>query len=344
MMQKIVTCLLFIFLFFSNDFSAQAQQPLTPIFVGQAFVNAVATPFWVGVERGFFTKHGLDVKIVLFRGSTIASQALLTGSIPVLMAGPHAPLAARAKGADMVEFATLAPAMPYIFVARHKLKSYDELKGTVFGVSGLGLSTSYIGAFVVLKHFGLDPKRDRIVLVAGGTENERILALAQGRLDATVVDGIYRPVVEEGGGKNGVIMADVSTLNIPWEHDVLLSTGKFMREKPQVIESLLKGYLEANAFILDPENKEVVKRTIVKNLGEKMGDGSLAYAQIVSLFVKARPYPNRKGIQLIIDEEKNIDPAIAKLNVNDFVDDSILQKLDRSGFIDSLYKGKKAPQ
>jgi NitT/TauT family transport system substrate-binding protein len=324
--------------------SLRAQSSPTPILVGQAFVNAIATPFWIGIEQGIFAKHGLDVRIVHFRGSTVANQALLTGSIPVLMAGPHSPIAARAKGADILQFATLAPAMPYLFVTRQKLRSYDELKGKIFGVSGLGLSTSYIGAIVALKHFGLDVKRDKITMLATGTESERIFALAQGRIDATVLDSIYGPVIEKAGGANGVIMADIGALNIPWEHDVLLSTGKFMKERPETIENLLKGYLEANAFILNPANGEIVKKSIVKNLGDKMGDGSVAYKQIVALFVKAKPYSNRKGVQLIIDEVKNLNPEAATLKVDDFVDDSVLQKLDKSGFIDSLYKGRKIPK
>ncbi len=340
MKRRMIVIIAAFVLFFSSSY-AWCQSSPAPLLVGLPFVNAVATPFWVGVEQGFFKKHGLDVKIIQFRGSAIGVQALLTGSIPVLMGGVPSPIAARAKGADIVEFATLAPAMPYLFVTRHKVKSYDELKGKPFGVSGLGLSTAYIGAIVALKHFGLDPKRDRITLLSTGTEPERLLALSQGLLEATIIDSIYGPALQKSGGANGVIMADLGALNIPWEHDVLLTTGKFLRERPQIAENLLKGYLEANAFILNPENKAAVKKLIVKNLGEKIGDGSASYDQLVSLFVKPKPYPNRKGIQFIIDEVKNISPEAAKLRIEDFVDDTILQRLDRSGFIDNLYKDKK---
>jgi ABC-type nitrate/sulfonate/bicarbonate transport system substrate-binding protein len=131
-------------------------------------------------------------------------------------------------------------------------------------------------------------------------------------------------------------LADLGTLGIPWEHDVLLSTSKFLRDNPKTVESLLKGLLEANAFILNPINKEVVKKTIVKNLGPKMGDGAAAYEEVVSLWVKTRPYPNRKGIQSIIDEVKQINPAVAKLKIDEFVDETILAKIDQSGFIDKL--------
>jgi NitT/TauT family transport system substrate-binding protein len=314
---------------------ARADQHATEILVGQTFVNAVPVGFWVGQERGLFKKYGVDVKIVQFRGNPVGTQALLTGAIPVLMAGPHSAVAARAAGADLVEFATVAPTMPYLVVTRKEIKSPEQLKGKIIGVSGTGLSASYIGIILGLKHLGLDPKRDRITLISAGNEVERQIALGQNGIQATVFDVLYKPMIEKDGFP---ILADLGALNIPWEHDVLLSTGKYLKDNPRPIEALLKGLLEANAFILNPANKESVKKTLVKNLGPKMGDGTAAYEQVTSLWVKAKPYPNRKGVQAIIDEVKNINPAVGKLNVDDFVDESILKKLDQTGFIDGLYR------
>ncbi len=314
---------------------ARADQHAAELLVGQTFVNAVPVGFWVGQERGLFKKYGVDVKIVQFRGNPIGTQALLTGAIPVLMAGPHSAVAARAGGADLIEFATVAPTMPYLLVTRKEIKSAEGLKGKIVGVSGTGLSASYIGVILGLKHLGLDPKRDRITLISAGNEVERQIALGQNGIQATVFDRLYLPMIEKDGFP---ILADLGALNIPWEHDVLLSTSKFLKQSPQTVEALLKGLLEANAFILNPANKESVKKTLVKNLGPKMGDGTAAYEQVTSLWVKARPYPNRKGIQSIIEEVKNINPSVGKLNVDEFVDESILKKLDQSGFIDGLYR------
>lgn len=69
-----------------------------------------------------------------------------------------------------------------------------------------------------------------------------------------------------------------------------------------------------------------------------MGDGSVAYDQLVSLWVKPRPYANRKGLRSIIDEIKLSNPSIANVKSDDFVNDTILRKADQSGFIDGLYK------
>lgn len=335
MRKTISAAIAVLFLILSPLVPARADQHSAELLVGQTFVNAVPIGFWVGIERGFFKKYGVDIKIVQFRGNPVGTQALLTGSIPILMAGPHSAVAARAAGADLVEFATVAPAMPYLVVTRKEIKSAEALKGKIFGVSGTGLSASYIGVILGLKHLGLDARKDRITMISIGNEIERHIALSQGGIQATVFDRLYKPMIEKDGFP---VLADLGALGIPWEHDVLLSTGKFLKESPRTVESLLKGLLEANAYILNPANKEAVKKTLVKNLGPKMGDGASAYEQVTSLWVKARPYPNRQGIQAIVDEVKIINPALAKLNIDGFVDDGILKRLDQSGFIAGLYK------
>ncbi len=322
-------------LFVLTGAAAHAQQPLTETLVGKTFVNAVPAGFWVATERGFFKKYGLEVKIIQFTGNTIGTQALLAGSIPFLMAGPHSSLAARAGGADLVEIATLSPAMPYLLIATKQIRSPQELKGRIVGVAGVGLTGSYIAALIGLRNLGLDPKRDKITLIATGTETERLAALSRGRIDATVIDQAYKPVIEKSGYST---LADLGARGVPWEHDVLLTTGQLLRGNSELAEKLLKGLLEANAFMLNPSNKEAVRRILVKELGDKMGDGSVAYDQLVSLWVKARPYANRKGLQSIIDEIKTINPAVANVKLDEFVDDAPLRKLDQSGFIDSLYK------
>jgi NitT/TauT family transport system substrate-binding protein len=325
----------FVLSFLASSIPALAQPTPTEVLVGKTFVNAVPAGFWIGRERGFFKKYGLDIKIIQFTGNTIDTQALLTGSIPFLMAGPHSSLAARAGGADLVEIATLSPAMPYLLISSKDVKSPEALKGKILGVAGVGLTGSYIGAVIGLRSLGLDPKRDKITLVATGTETERLAALSRGRIDATVIDRAYKSAIEKGGYS---ILADLGARGVPWEHDVLLTTGQFLRSNGDLTERMLRGLLEANAFILNPVNKEFVKKVLVKELGEKMGDGSVAYDQLISLWVKPRPYPNRKGLQAIIKEVKLINPAVAKVNLDEFVADNILQRLDQNGFIDSLYR------
>jgi len=60
----------------------------------------------------------------------------------------------------------------------------------------------------------------------------------------------------------------------------------------------------------------------------------------LTLVYKRRPYLNLQGIRdqigMIADMGKN--PGVARLRVEDVVDQEPLRRVDRSGFIDALYR------
>ena len=317
---------------------AGAAPALVTVDVGQTFVNAVPTGFWVAKERGFFRKYGLDVRLVLFRGDTQGTQALIAGGIPLMMGGPAGSIAAAASGVDMVELMTLSPAMPYLFVSRSNIKVPQDLRGKRIGVSGTGLSASRIAVIIALKSFGLDPRKDQIVLLPMGTEAERTSALAQGSIDATVFDLLYKPIIDKQGFP---ILANLAERNLPWEHDVLLTTRRYARANPKILENLIRGLLEAHAYILDPANKRFVLRTMAQYLGQDLvADAEGSYNEVTQLWIKKKPYPNMAGLQAIFEIVKEETPQAAGYDLRTFVDDSVLRQLDRSGWIDALYPKK----
>lgn len=315
---------------------AGAPPALTPVSVGQTFVNAVPTGFWVAKDRGFFRKYGLDVRIVQFRGDTQGTQALVAGSIPLLMGSPAGALAAAAGGVDIVELLTLAPAMPYIVVGRGAVRTTDDLRGKRIGISSTGLSASRVGMLIALKSFGIDPQKDHVTLLPVGTEPERVAALTAGSIDATLFDILYRPIIEKQQGLH--IIANLAEKNVPWEHDVLLTTRRYVRANPQIAENLIRGLLEANAYILDPKSKRFVERIMAENLGTGLvADAEGSYAEVIQLWIKKKPYPNMAGLEAIFEVVKVEAPQAAGYNLRSFVDDSILRRLDQSGWIDALY-------
>ncbi len=317
---------------------AGAAPALVTVDVGQTFVNAVPTGFWIAKERGFFRKYGLDVRLVLFRGDTQGTQALIAGGIPLMMGGPAGSIAAAASGVDMVELMTLSPAMPYLFVSRSNIKVPQDLRGKRIGVSGTGLSASRIAVIIALKSFGLDPRKDQIVLLPMGTEAERTSALAQGSIDATVFDLLYKPIIEKQGFP---ILANLAERNLPWEHDVLLTTRRYARANPRILENLIRGLLEAHAYILDPANKRFVLRIMAQYLGQDLvADAEGSYNEVTQLWIKKKPYPNMAGLQAIFEIVKEETPQAAGYDLRTFIDDSVLRQLDRSGWIDALYPKK----
>ncbi len=52
----------------------------------------------------------------------------------------------------------------------------------------------------------------------------------------------------------------------------------------------------------------------------------------------AKPYPIIEGIRTVLDEIALTDPSAKNAKPEQFVDSSFIAKLDKSGYIDRLYK------
>ena len=312
--------------------SAQAAE----VSIGVAFVNARVAPLWIADKEGFFKKNGIEAKILKLAGGTQGAQAMLSGGIDVGYTDPTSMVAAIAGGAQLVEIMAITNIMPYYLVGSAEVKTIGDLKGKRVGSSGLGLSASRLALLVALNKLGLDPKRDQITLVAAGAEPERIAGLAAGALGGTVIGPEFRGRIEE---LKLNILSDLRTLKIPWEQDALVTSKKYLQANEDTVERLIKALLQANAYVLNPANRNMVIDLLKTQLALKTAqEADSAYADLTRFYVLRKPLPSREGLQTIITEVGKEVPKAAGLKFEDVVDASIIQKLDKSGFIDNLYK------
>lgn len=311
-----------------------AAAPPFKLTIGQSFISPSGAGFWAARDLGIFAKHGLDVTIVPISGDTRTIQTLLSGDLQVALGSPTGAVSAIAAGADLISIANLGARMPYLLITRPTIRSANDLKGKRLGASSAGLSASRAGLLIGLKHFGLEPRRDGMTILVVGTEPERTQALAAGTIDATVLDPLHRAKAERLGL---VVLADLSTLEIPWDHNMVFVLRPFARSNPAVVEALVKGLVEANAFVLNPANKTAVLPILAKELKlDKKEDVELAYTLTTTIYVARKPYPSRRAAETLIETFRPEFPALGKVSVDAFLDLSVLRKLDQSGFIDQL--------
>jgi NitT/TauT family transport system substrate-binding protein len=264
------------------------------------------------------------------------TQALLGGGLDVAYSDPPATIAAIAAGAPLVEVMATSTVMPYYLVGAPTVKSLADLKGKRVGSSGLGLSASRLAILVGLKHLGLDPERDKITLVAAGTEPERVAGLASGAIAGTVIAPEFRSRIEQLGLN---ILADLRAMNIPWQVGNVVTSRKFLQSRRDAAERVLKALLEGNAYVLNRANRPQMLELLQTRLGLKSAqDASGAYEDTVKYYVLKKPYSYRDGLQLIIAEVGRVVPSVVGLRFEDVADTSIIEKLDKSGYIDGLYR------
>ena len=152
-----------------------ASAQLIKMTVGYGAIAAGQLPAWMAKESGVFAKNGLDVQLVLFKGSTPAVMALLSRETPIgQVTGPPIVTAAL-RGADTVMIAGGAVIADYWLMSQPEIKTGEQLKGGTIAVSTFGGQADFM-ARIALKRLGLTPAKD-VALVQIGIPQDRLTAL-----------------------------------------------------------------------------------------------------------------------------------------------------------------------
>ena len=194
-----------------------------------------------------------------------------------------------------------------------------------------------MGARLGLEQLGLDPDRDRMRLLVIGDQTLRVQSLEQGIIDATNLDGIFSKKLMQKGFP---ILADFSRFNIPRMSSSLVVRNSYAQKHSDTLENVLKGLLEGVAFVLNPKNRPIVIRVLMKWL--KISDPAVAEEGYEDLIgrgtLERKPYPSVEGMRNIQRLMGVSDPRVSEIKVEDVIEDRFIRKLDEIGFIDRLYK------
>jgi NitT/TauT family transport system substrate-binding protein len=291
---------------------------------------------WIPKEKGFFKKYGLEVEILLIESGSLTSQALASGEIGIADNAGAPAIISNASGSGETIIMGLVNSLAYNMIATKQVKDLTDLKNRRIGVSRIG-SSSHAAVAIALDHFKLDAKRDNITYVQSGTMTTRIAGLRAGSIDATVVDPGFVPFLVEEGFKD---LGYLGKFGIAYQHESLDSSKAFLAKHRGTALNAVKGIIEGIAFIAQqrhaPEVKQVLKKYLKFDDPAKIDD---AYAALRDYAVAIRkPYPTEEGVQSLIKFLAKFNSKVAKVTVQDVVDSSLVAELDKSGFIDSVYK------
>jgi ABC-type nitrate/sulfonate/bicarbonate transport system substrate-binding protein len=139
--------------------------------------------FRIAQVKGFYRDEGLDLETILIRGA-VGIQALLGGSVDYSSAA-GALIAGAVRGMP-VRLVLIVNAKPqFDLVGAPEIKSVQQLKGKVVGISSRGGAVDLLTQ-LILTHHGLTPTKDVTLLVIG-TPEELALALRTGRIAACLL-------------------------------------------------------------------------------------------------------------------------------------------------------------
>jgi NitT/TauT family transport system substrate-binding protein len=283
-------------------------------------------PVWVAQELGLFAKHGLQHNLN-YLAATTAVQALAAGSEEIGLVGNQC-VDVALEGADTVYVASAVPRFIFHLYGDPAIKSVAELKGKVVAATQPSASTDY-AIRIVLRRFGLMPDKDVKILYAGSMP-ALVSMLKGGNAAAGLISAPTTFQVQELRFKS---ILNVSELNIPFIFVGVCAPRKVVQQKPDAVTRFLRAYVESIAIIRRD------KETAVKAMGKFLKtDNQRALEGIYNEYGDAFPrvpVMTREEVKAVLDVAKS--PKAPQARPEDFYDNSFVQKLDSSGFINSLY-------
>jgi NitT/TauT family transport system substrate-binding protein len=298
-------------------------------------ISTLSPTLWipyVAKEAMLFAKNGLDVELVLLRGSGQTSQAMVAGSLFVSSVALPAVMLANLNGADMVNVAHGIAVQSSKLMVKPEIRKIEDLKGKKIGISSLGSAGDLLFGYVLRKN-GIDTNREVYWLAVGNT-GERLQALLNGAVDAA--DLTYPADVQaERRGFRPLLDA---RKEIVYPTASVVTRRKTIREERDTVMRVVRSYVEGIAFL--KQNKDFSQKVLAKyfrtNDPEYL-DG--AYAIFKEDFLAA-PYPITKGLDAIYEIAAARRPDIRSHKPEEFVDTSFVAELDKTGFIKRLYDQK----
>jgi NitT/TauT family transport system substrate-binding protein len=308
---------------------SSAQERLKVVYSSADATNFV---WYAAQDGGFYKKHGLEVELIFVPSSTTAVSSMIAGDIQIGNNSGGTVASAVVGGANLVLTGCYINTLPYELVVHESIKSADELRGKSIGISRVG-SASDSAARILIKGLGLEPVKDVPILQVGGTA-ERAAAFRGGR-----IVGFPSPpgVIHLAQGMPHRILISTADFQKRYEFPFICSstTKTFLAARRDTVRRVTMALIEATHFL--KTRKEESKKFIAK-FARQTNPRYLedSYNAMTKLHDRV-PLVTRAGAEEQMKESLSRKPGMT-LKLEDWVDDSIVRELDKSGFIDKIYK------
>ena len=324
--------LLFFFLSVSHLEIVHAQSLKVPY----VSVSPTNGPLWIAKEARLFAKYNLpDVQLIYIPGGIVIIQSMIAGEVSISNMAPPAALAAWVKGADFAVVGSAVNRLLETVVTPTSIKTPKDLKGKKVGIGRYGSLTD--AAFrEALRYYNLVPDKE-VTVIQAGSEGSRFAALTAGALDGAMLSGAERIQAEKLGFH---VLIDFSKLPLEFPNNGIIVRKDFVRNHRETVKRFLKAWVEGiKIFKTDPEfSLKVLARYLRVQDQEVLAKSYEPYPPIFDRV----PFPKREGFVFALDRLAKELPEAAKMSADNFIDNTIIQELEKEGFIRDLYaeKGK----
>ncbi|MBI2999551.1 MAG: ABC transporter substrate-binding protein [Deltaproteobacteria bacterium] len=301
----------------------------TKVRINWTAVTGAQSGVYVAQEEGLFKKNGLEVELIHIPSSSRGIQAILAGELAFsTMDGLNA-VQANLKGAGLALVAGATNRFVFSLMSRPEIKKISDLKGKKIGITRIGSST-HTATLYALSQAGLKTGDYQILPLM---EVPNIFtALVAGQIDA----GTVSPPTNSRARKAGLNELMNLAKEGPEYVSVAIGTSRsYIKANEDTVRRVVRAYAEA--LYLFKTNKTVAIRVLGKYTRVKEQDIlEDAYSQFHD-YLESIPYVSTKGMEAIISEAAEKDPAAKQSKPEDFLDMRFVAELDKEGFFKKLW-------
>jgi NitT/TauT family transport system substrate-binding protein len=298
--------------------SAWAQKAVR---INWTAVTGAQSGMFMAQQEGLFKKNGLEVELIHIPSSSRGIQAILAGEISFsFMDGSNA-VQANLKGANLLLVAGATNRQVFSLMAKPEIKRIADLKGKKIGITRVGSST-HTSALYALSSGGL--KTNDYQLLPLLEVPNIFTALAAGQIDA----GVVSPPTNARAKRAGFVELMNVAKEGPEFVSVAVGTSRtYIRANEDIVRRVVRSYAEGVQVF--KTNKAAALKMIQNQLKVKEPDIQEDTYNQFREYLEYPPYVSRKGMEAVLAEIAEKDPAARSAKPDDFLDMRFVAELDK---------------
>jgi NitT/TauT family transport system substrate-binding protein len=289
-------------------------------------------PLYVAKSTGIFQKYGLDVDLVVIPGGPLGMQTLLSGSTHSANIAAMTPIRTILGGSDIVIVGGHLNKQMFNLVTRKEIRKPSDLQGKKIGVASLA-GTNAVAVRLVFRVWKI-PMESVALVVIGGSPMQ-LAALEAGTIDATV---LTYGVTTEALRKGMTVLADLGKPVPEFPDRTIVMRRVFLQKERDNVKRFMQGLSEGIYQIRTADTRR--REELIAIVAKHLRVSPAAAREFYDLYENAFSFPprvGRKGMAAVMDliQEETGRPK-AEFELNRFLDESVIDELDKEGFFKRL--------
>jgi NitT/TauT family transport system substrate-binding protein len=258
----------------------------------------VTTQAYVAEQQGFFKKHGVNVMLRPFDSGAAAARGVASGNIQLSMSPSPLVVTMVSNNPDAGLTMIYGYERPDWLIGSldGSIAKCEDVKGKPVGVDSLGGARS-IALNVMLRKCNLKAEETQQVPLSANV----LTAMISGQIPLGVLHIDDVPIIERESKKKVVTIVDINDVAKINHYLALVATKKMVGEKRADLVKIVAALIEAERFIRDPKNIDVVAKAAAPT-SRSVTDAKWAIEQ----YVKMEFWPREHGLK-----KENVDSIIA---------------------------------